>query len=175
MSAYIARAATLTYRTKYRLEFINITADLERVVKESGVKTGTVTIQTHHTTCGVWVNEDEKNLIGPEETLGYAPDLKKILDRFAHPADEYCHNDICDRRNPAGRRNTHLCEPDERGVIRECVNGHAHAQAMILPSSVNLIIKDGKLLRGRWQEVLFVELDHDRERQITILAQGETA
>ena len=161
------------YQTKHRLEFINITNDVEKFVKFSGVKTGTVTLQTHHTTCGIWINEDEKNLIGPEEKLGYAPDLKRVLDRFASPSEEYHHNDIRDAKNPGGKRHTHLCEPDENGVIKECINGHAHAHNMILQSYATLIIENGKLLRGSWQQILLVELDHDRERKITMLAQGE--
>ena len=169
---YSAKTKTLIYQTKFRLEFINITKAVEDFVRESGVKTGSVVLQTHHTTCGLWFNEDEKNLIGPEETLGYSPDLKRVIDRFANPSEVYNHNDICRADNPQGKRNTHLWEPDENGVIHECVNGHAHAHNLLLPSALTLIIKDGKLLRGSWQEVLLVELDHDREREVTILAQG---
>lgn len=171
--SYKAISKTFPYQTHHRLEFINITKDMESFVEGSGVRTGTVTLQTHHTTCGLWVNEDEKNLIGPEESLGYTPDLKRVLDRFAHPGEEYGHNDIRDANNPDGKRNTHLCMPDEDGVIYECVNGHAHAQSMIIPSYLTLIIKDGKLLRGEWQQILLIELDHDRPRLVTVLAQGE--
>ena len=144
-------------------------------VKESGIKNGIVVVQSHHTTCSVWVNEDEKNLIGPESQLGYTHDLKRVLDRFAHPDEEYGHNDIADINNPTGKRNTHLCNPDSCGVIHECINGHAHAQWMILPCSLSLIIQDGELLTGRWQEILLIELDHDRLRKVTFHAQGEGA
>lgn len=169
---YRAVSKTFEYHTKYRLHFITITAEVEKFVAESGVHTGTVTLQTHHTTAGLWVNEDEKNLIGPEEALGYEPDLQRVLDRFAGPAETYHHNDVCDTNNPQGKRNTHLCEPDEHGVIQECINGHAHAHNLMLHSYLTLIIKDGRLLRGSWQQILLVELDHDRSRQITMLAQG---
>lgn len=173
--AYKAVTATKTYQTRHRLEFINITEDVEKFVRKSGIKNGTVTLQTHHTTCGLWVNEDEKNLIGPHESLGYQPDLKRILDRFAHPSEEYGHNDIRDPRNPNGKRNTHLCLPDENGVIQECINGHAHAHNMILQSYLTLIIEKGNALRGQWQQILLVELDHDRPRSVTMLAQGDTS
>lgn len=169
---FIVKTKTFTYDTKYRLHFINITDDVEKFVNESGVNVGTITLQTHHTTCGLWVNEDEKNLVGPEEEISYTPDLKKVLDRFAAPTEEWCHNDICSVKNPSGRRNTHLCEPDENGVIRECINGHSHAQAMLLPCSITLVLKDGKLTLGAWQKILLVELDHDRRRQVTLLVQG---
>lgn len=171
--SYKAVTKTLTYQTKHRLEFINITAEVEAFVAESEVQTGMLSIQTHHTTCGVWVNEDEPNLIGPSSTLGYVPDLQRVLDRFAHPGENYGHNDIRDVNNPEGKRFTHLCVPDENGVSQECVNGHAHAQGLIIPSYLTLIIENGKPIRGEWQQILLVELDHDRKRTFTMIAQGE--
>ncbi len=168
----ISKVKTFQYKTRERLEFITITKDIEQAVSESGVNTGVVVIQSHHTTCAVWINEDEKNLIGPKSVLGYTPDLMKVLDRFASPDEKYGHNDIKDDKNPSGKRDDHLCEPDSCGVIPECINGHSHAQAMILPCSLTMIINDGKLVRGRWQEILLVELDCSRDRQISVLVQG---
>lgn len=164
---------TKKYQTKYRTEFITITSDIETAIKNSEIKRGIILIQTHHTTCGIWVNENEKNLIGPTEVLGYTSDLRKVLDNFAHPMHDYGHNDIAHAENVNGKRNTHLCEPDENGVINECINGHAHAQALMIHPSISLIVEDGKILKGRWQEIMLVELDHDRERQVSFLVQGE--
>ncbi|MEK7586362.1 MAG: YjbQ family protein [Patescibacteria group bacterium] len=42
----------------------------------------------------------------------------------------------------------------------------------MLHPSVTLIIKDGQWQKGRWQQLLLVELDHNRERSLTMLAQG---
>ena len=169
---FTSHLETKKYKTKYRAHFITITEDIEKAIKASQVLQGTLTIQTHHTTCGVWINENEKNLIGPSEELGYTADLKKILDNFADPTDDYGHNDICDSSNKDGKRNTHLCEPDENGIIQEFINGFSHAQALLIQPSLSMIIEDGKLLRGRWQEVMLVELDHDRERTVSFLIQG---
>jgi len=175
MAEFTSHLESKSYKTRYRAEFITITDDIEQAIARSGVKRGTITIQTHHTTCGVWVNENEKNPIGPSEELGYASDLRKIMDTFASPALEYGHNDICDAHNASGKRNTHLCEPDENGEIHECINGHAHAQAMLMHVSLTLIVEEGKLLRGQWQQVMLVELDHDRERTVSFLVQGVKA
>ena len=164
--SFLSKTKDVMYKTKHRLHFITITSDVEDFIKRSGVREGSVVIQAHHTTCGVWVNEDEKNLIGSDG------DLQRILDRFASPEEEYGHNDIQDTKHPRGKRNTHLCEPDEHGVIRECINGHAHAQGMILQSSITMIVRNGTLLRGKWQQIMLVELDHDRERTVTFLVQG---
>ena len=169
---YSAHLETKKYQTRYRQEFITITADVEKAIKNSGIKRGSILIKTHHVTCGVWINEDEKNLIGPSEELGYASDLRKVLDNFADPGNEYGHNDVLHAQNTNGKRNTHLCEPDENGVINECNNGHAHAQALMIHSSLSMIVEDSKLLKGRWQEIMLVELDHDRERTVSFLVSG---
>ncbi len=171
-SDFLSYFDTLMYETKYRTHFINITDDINGLIKKSDIKNGSIVIQTHHTTCGVWINEDEKNLIGPSEELGYTADLRKVLDNFASPMQNYNHNDVKDQKNINGKRNTHLCEPDENGVIHECINGHAHAQALIISPSLSCIVKDGKLLLGKWQQIMLVELDHARERRVSVMIQG---
>lgn len=169
--AYVAKTKELTFRTKHRQQFITITPEVEQFIAESGVKDGSVMVQTHHTTCRVWVNEDEKNLIG-KEGLGYVHDIKRVLDRFASPEEDYGHDDIRDVNNPQGKRDTHLCPADVNGVINECRNAHSHAQALILSHEVTMIVSNGKLVKGQWQEIMLAELDHDRERKITLLVQG---
>ena len=57
--------------------------------------------------------------------------------------------------------------PDER------INGYAHCQALLLGPSASLNVIDGKLLLGRWQRVLMVELDGPRAREISVLVRGE--
>ena len=103
MADYSVHLESKKYQTKYRAEFITITTDVEEAIKNSGVKRGSIVVQTHHTTCGIWVNENEKNLIGPSETLGYESDMRKVLDNFAHPMHDYGHNDINHAQNPKGK------------------------------------------------------------------------
>ncbi len=47
-------------------------------------------------------------------------------------------------------------------------NSDAHIKASMMGSSVNIIIKDGKLKLGRWQAVYLAEFDGARERNIWI-------
>lgn len=172
MASIISKTQNFTYDTKHRLHFIDITNEIQNFVKKSKVKTGSVVIQTHHTTCGIWVNENEKNLIASENDLGYVSDIQKVLDRFANPKEKYNHDDIRDINNPKGKRNTHLCEINKDGTISECRNGYAHAQNLLIQSSLSLIIKNGKLLLGKWQKVMLVELDNSKKRKFTVLVQG---
>lgn len=169
---FVAQTKRLTFKTKHRQEFITITKRVEDFVAESGLKTGTITIQSLHTTASIWVNEDEKNLIGPDHIIDGRSDLGRVLDRFADPEENYGHNDVRDINNPKGKRDTHLCDADSCGIVHECINGHAHAQAMILTTSVTMVVENGKLVKGRWQQIMLVELDHDRERQVVLLVQG---
>lgn len=47
----------LSVRTNRRIEFVDITAELERVIQTSGIKEGICVVFVPHTTCGVTINE----------------------------------------------------------------------------------------------------------------------
>ncbi len=170
--SYATFFETLHFTTKRRLQFLTITKQIQQFVAKSKILSGSVIIQSLHTTARLWVNEDEKNLVG-DGSLSYTPDMHKILDRFASPNEVYFHNDIRDASNPKGRRDTHLCAPDEQGICHECRNGHAHAQALMLPHALTFIVHQGKIVKGLWQEIMLVELDHDRKRDVAVFVQGE--
>jgi thiamine phosphate synthase YjbQ (UPF0047 family) len=51
---------TTVFQTTYRAHFITITEKLNEIIKKSGVTQGSIVVQTHHTTAGLWVNENEK-------------------------------------------------------------------------------------------------------------------
>ena len=53
----------LWFNTKNHREYINITADVEKVVSKSGVKEGFVLVSAMHITAGVYVNDAEDGLI----------------------------------------------------------------------------------------------------------------
>lgn len=53
-------------------------------------------------------------------------------------------------------------------------NAHSHLRASLLGSSLVLPIIDGRLVRGIWQQIFFVELDvRPRRRRIVLQAIGE--
>ncbi len=54
----MAKIYTIDLRTKQRTQLLDITAEIERVVAQSGVKEGTVQIYTPHTTAGLTINEN---------------------------------------------------------------------------------------------------------------------
>ncbi len=53
---------TLTFNTPTRVAFINITPDVEKAVRESGVKEGLCLVNAMHITASVFINDDEPGL-----------------------------------------------------------------------------------------------------------------
>lgn len=53
----------LTFNTKEKREYINITNTVEEVVRKSGAKEGMVLVTAMHITAGVYVNDAESGLI----------------------------------------------------------------------------------------------------------------
>ena len=74
----------LTLEIPVRMDFRNITADVERVVKESGVREGLCLVNAMHITASVFINDDEP---------GLHQDYKAWLEQLApHEPRRYKHN-----------------------------------------------------------------------------------
>ena len=54
---------TLIYKTRERLELINITRDLNELIRRRGLKAGIVIVQSLHTTTAVFINEFQQALV----------------------------------------------------------------------------------------------------------------
>lgn len=52
----------LWFETKQRMEFINITAQVEAVLRESAVREGLCLVNAMHITASVFINDDERGL-----------------------------------------------------------------------------------------------------------------
>ncbi len=71
---------TLTFHTQNRREYVNITPQVEAVLRKSGVREGLCLVNAMHITASVYINDDEPGLIADfdeflEKTAPY--DLKK--------------------------------------------------------------------------------------------------
>ncbi len=66
----------LTFKTKHREEFVNITHEVENAIARSGVREGMVLVSAMHITAAVYVNDAESGLIEDikEWLRGLAPD-----------------------------------------------------------------------------------------------------
>ena len=76
----------LTFKTKSRREFVNITSDVEKLVVKSGIKEGLCLVNAMHITASVFINDNES---------GLHHDYEKWLEDLAphEPIDHYRHND----------------------------------------------------------------------------------
>ena len=53
-------------------------------------------------------------------------------------------------------------------------NGHSHVRASLMGPSTTIPVKNGKILHGTWQQIVFVELDTSpRNRNIVVQIVGE--
>ena len=76
----------LTFKTKSKKEFINITSDVEKLVQKSTIKEGICLVNAMHITASVFINDNES---------GLHHDYDKWLEELAPhtPTDQYRHND----------------------------------------------------------------------------------
>ncbi|KKK62567.1 hypothetical protein LCGC14_3003020 [marine sediment metagenome] len=75
----------LTFNTKTRIAFVNITSQIEKLIKKSGIKDGLCLVNAMHITASVFINDNEK---------GLHKDYEKWLEELAphSPIDKYDHN-----------------------------------------------------------------------------------
>mgnify|MGYP000101677162 CR=1 FL=1 len=76
-------------------------------------------------------------------------DMKKFFDRILPLSEKYSHN------------------------YEGSLNATAHLKSNLLSQSVAIPIKDGKLVLGVWQRVIFIEFFEPRERTVFITIIGE--
>ena len=138
---------TIKLKTNEKTEFIDITKDVNPFT--INVKEGFVIISTQHTTTGLWINEFEKGLIN---------DLKTKLEILFPSTHYYEHDDFKKR----------ICPENERR------NGFSHLKSTFFQNSLIIPINSGKLALGKYQSVIFVELDGPREEREVIIQTCET-
>lgn len=144
------RTEVLRFETRAASEFIDLTDEVRESIKRSGVRHGQVTVMSPHTTTSVVINESE---------TGFLNDFRRLLTSMVPMDGYYEHDDHAVR--------TENLQEDE------FINGHAHCRQLLVGNtSVNVPIVDGELTLGRWQRVLFVELDQARERRTILHVQG---
>ena len=147
-----ARTITIQIRPEQRHDIIDITDELRRAIKDSGVTEGCAVAFCAHTTCALLINEWED---------GALQDLRNRLDLMVPGDVYYAHDDL-------ERRTQNLQEAHERE------NGQAHVTQMILGSTSHAIpVGDGEPLFGRWQRLLLLELDEPKDRDVLFHVFGD--
>jgi secondary thiamine-phosphate synthase enzyme len=149
---FVRRSIALT--TERAFHVVDVTDECHELVKASGVQEGTLTVFSEHTTCAVKINERE---------TCFLEDLRLFMEKLVPTGAYYRHDDF-EIRDPE----TLAGAPEE-----EPINGHSHIKQMLLGcSSESIPVVDSELGLGRWQRIMFIELDQSRQRRIRLQVQG---
>jgi secondary thiamine-phosphate synthase enzyme len=133
----------LTFNISKRMDFLNITPQVEKAVKKSGVKEGLVLCNAMHITASVFINDDE---------AGLHEDYKRWLEQLA-PFD------------PSPERYHHNRTGED--------NADAHQKRQIMGREVLVAITAGKLDFGPWEQIFYGEFDGHRNKRVLVKVIGE--
>jgi len=160
----------------------DLTPVINQYLGESGMKQGTVTVISRHTTTAITINERESRLAKDMARyfLQLAPPDERSSSAEAKDGVKYFHNDIDER--PESEEEAERCrengwdidDPSKLQAWRdqEPINAHSHLLSMLLGSSESIPVVDGKMVIGQWQSVLLVDLDGPRDRTVGLQLTG---
>jgi secondary thiamine-phosphate synthase enzyme len=135
---------TMIVETDRRVDVLDLTDRVMRLVRSLRIREGSVNIISTHTTCAVFLNEYQSALVA---------DIKTFLERIVGRDEDWRHNDPvhsdCDR-----------------------MNADAHLRAMLLGHSLTLQVSGGEVVLGQWQRILMAELDGPRARTLRVQVLG---
>jgi len=144
----------LSLQTERAFHVTDVTDECADLLSASGVREGSLTVFSEHTTCAVKINERE---------TCFLEDFRLFMEKLVPQRAYYFHDDF-EIRDPRTLATTAEEEP---------VNGHAHIKQMLLGcSSETVPVVGGALGLGRWQRIMFIELDQSRPRSIRLQVQG---
>ena len=140
----LVRADSLLVETTQRMELIDVTDIVAERVRRSGIREGTISLFSLHTTCALFINEVQKALHA---------DILQVLEQIVDRHGAWLHNDPkhsdCDR-----------------------MNADSHLRAMLLGHGVSLQVSGGQPVLGQYQRLLVAEMDGPRSRTIRLQTMG---
>ena len=133
----------LTMNVPARMDFINITPQVQEAVVASGVKEGLCLVNAMHITASVFINDDE---------AGLHEDFKAWLEHLApHDSSPQCY-----RHNRTGE-----------------VNGDAHHKRQVMGREVVVAVTSGRLDFGPWEQIFYGEFDGRRPKRVLVKVIGD--
>ena len=135
---------TFTMLSESGTQVLDITKQIRDVALTADIKEGIILVNSLHTTCALFVNEFQGALV---------EDLKSMVERLVPSDGGYRHDDP-------------RYSDCERG------NASSHLRAALLGRSVAVGLTGGELALGRFQSIIFAELDGPRSRTIDVQIMG---
>ena len=144
------RTEAFDFATATTNEFLDLTGCVAEVLARTPVLGGQVTVFTPHTTTSIVINEAE---------TGFLNDYRRLAERLVPQGAYYEHDDH-------GLRTENLNDD-------EPANGYSHCRSLLIgQASVTVPVVGGALALGRWQRIMFCELDRQRDRRVIVHVQG---
>ena len=126
-----------------RMDFINITPQVEKAVAASKIQEGLCLVNSMHITSSVFINDDEPGL-----HEDYARWLEELAPFDASP-ERYHHNRTGED------------------------NGDAHHKRQVMGREVVVAVTGGRLDFGTWEQIFYGEFDGRRKKRVLIKIIGE--
>lgn len=137
----------LSFTVSSRMDFVNITPEIDAIVAESGVQEGLVLVNAMHITASVFINDDE---------AGLHHDYERWLEALVpFNADT----------DPATGGYLHNRTGED--------NADAHHKRQIMGREVVVAITKGKLHLGPWEHIFYYEFDGLRKKRVLVKILGE--
>ena len=133
----------LTFHHPERMGFINITQEVQSLVRESGVQEGLCLVNAMHITASVFINDNEP---------GLHEDYRRWLESLA-PFD------------PSPKRYHHNRTGED--------NADAHLKRQVMGREVVVAITKGRLDFGPWEQIFYGEFDGRRDKRVLVKVIGE--
>ena len=138
-----SRTQHLTMHVPARMDFVNITREVEAEVAASGIREGLCLVNAMHITASVFINDNEP---------GLHRDYKVWLEELApfDPSSETYHH------NRTGED-----------------NADAHHKRQIMGREVVIAVTNGRLDFGPWEAIFYGEFDGRRPKRVLVKIIGE--
>lgn len=155
--------------------YVDITAEVSQAVEASGIKEGTVTVISCHTTCAVFSEEYDHDHTPAGDTFLQA-DLNAGLERVfpeQHDWNTYRYPGLQHFEEVESWPNPESWLPNlDRTMLW---NGDAHLRSTLIGSNQVFEVADGKLQMNGLASIFFVDYDRTRERtrKARVIVMGE--
>ncbi len=156
----------LKFSTDTKVSFYDVTEDVKKILAESGVKNGIITVYSPHTTCSVLIQETSSGT-SYNGNVYILQDLVEVLAKIVP---------TCTNENQYLHPGREVLEKHGIGQFsRNALNTDAHLRSVILGRSVTVPVIEGEIQLGQFGLIWFADFDQvrGREREAIVQVLGE--
>ena len=154
---------TFKIQSDRRPTFHDVTAQVQEILKKSGIKNGLLVVFSQHTTCSVMIQEtsDDTTYWGTELLM---QDLVNVLENIiptCRTEGQYLH--------PGPK---HITAADGRNELPSwSLNTDAHLRSILMGRSQTIPVIDGQMELGEFGHIYFADFDQVRARERIVRVQ----